>query len=652
MARIAFASYEMAPTTKGGAGVLIRNLAEVLLRDGHEVILVLDVPPWEFEQFVTTDRFVLPEAERCRAYHVGSVVEAIGSTTEEDFSSHFEWRAYRFDLACRIVSEQEKPDILEFFDYGGVGHYALSAKVAGLAYRDTHLAVRLHTSLELMDRVAAESAYDFEREMVYALEHGALRLAETVLFPTPSYLEEDYAPFYEPWLGDLVESPPPIVDAPRPRRPSETPDVALFYGRLSPLKGVDLFIEAAVEMLRQGLAGDLLFYMVGFDPEFPDAPYRSGEEIRRRIPTEFQERFIFKGQWGRRRLERLLPRVRFAVFPTFIESFGYAAHELRSAGVPLVLSPIPAFRDAFTDEVDALFFDGSTSDLARRMGRMNDDESLRQRLSVVSETPADPQLTFYYGPHHSWITPADVHRPAGDLLVCVIADNENLLGPTLVSIETASGTSREVVVLRPTDDGSSSGTVAFLGGRYHMETAEGGSVRPSDVLTRSYLLVLRAGDQIEPWFIEGCAGILNRQPEIGYAGSWKKSHTGIVDTFPVDLMPEALPLLGRAPINRCVIRTEPGRLLSDLFDARAGILGEAVHLCSAVGMLVPVVGMTSHDEGLRPPSGEEITYSIGSGRSRLQTERLARLFELLPARDGDTSIEEISEREVMAGGTS
>jgi hypothetical protein len=321
------------------------------------------------------------------------------------------------------------------------------------------------------------------------------------------------------------------------------------------------------------------------------------------------------------------------VFPTFIESFGYAAHELRGAGVPMVLSSIPAFRDAFTDEVDVLFFDGSRSDLVHQMARMNEDASLRQRLSVASETPADPQLTFYYGPHHSWITPADVHRPAGDLLICVIADNPDLLGATVASIESAPGPSPEIVVLCPDDQASSAATVAFLGQRFVAAAHDGAVLGSDEVLTREYLLVLRAGDLLEPWFIEICVEILDRQPEIGYAGAWKKSHSGIVDTFPVDLMPETLPLLRRAPINRCVIRNEPGRLLSDFFDPRAGILGEAVHFCSAVGVLVPVVGITSDDDGLRAPTGEEITFWVDSGPSKLQTKRLARLFEVL-SREG------------------
>jgi glycosyltransferase involved in cell wall biosynthesis len=627
MARIAFASYEIAPTTKGGAGVLIRNLADVLLRAGHELIMVLDLPPWEFEQFVSVHRFVLPEAENCRAYHVGSIVDGLDGLEEEDFSTHFEWRAYRFHLACKVVVELEQPDLLEFFDYGGVGYHALSAKVAGLAYPSTHIAIRLHTSLELMDRVAADVIHDLEREGVFALEHGALRLAETVLYPTPSYLKEAYLPYYEPWLGSAVESPPPIIDIPAPRRLGENPNVVLFYGRLAPLKGIDLFLDAALAMIRQGEAMDLQFYMVGFDPRYPEASYRAGEEIRRRIPEAFQDRFVFKGQWDRHRLELLFPRVKFAVFPTQIESFGYAVHELRHAGVPMVLSSIPAFRDAFTNGVDALFFDGSSVDLQRQMKMINEDDTFRAELGRPPSAQVEPQISFYGSMHQSWIANPGSKALRPRPVICVLVEGEDGPEPTLTSIGRIRGSSPLVHVLRRLDDDASeSDGIRFLGRRWTVESEDGFALQPADLVTSEALLVLRAGDRVDPWFLDRCSDILARQPEVAYVSSWKQLNARSVDTFPADLMPEAIPLLGRSPLTRSLLRTEPGVRLDEVFDGKAGVLGEIMHLCSnPVGITVPEVGLVINDEGVHIPSEDEIAIMAQAPLTKWQRERLGRL---------------------------
>ena len=182
MSRICFVSYEIHPTTWGGCGVLLHNAARVLLSQGHEVVFLLDIPAEHFHCFRDEHRLDLPHPENCRAYHVDALC-ADAPLRDSDFPGFFTWKAYRFDFACRQVCALEHPDVVEFFDYCGVAHYALSAKAAGLDYQDTHLAIRLHNTCEVMDVHEATKPLCFDRYMLYALEHGALRLAESVLYP-------------------------------------------------------------------------------------------------------------------------------------------------------------------------------------------------------------------------------------------------------------------------------------------------------------------------------------------------------------------------------------------------------------------------------------------------------------------------------------
>ena len=83
MATICFVSYEIHPTTWGGCGVLLRHAAEHLLRRGHEIVFLLDVPREYFDRFDGTDRLTFSHAERCRAYHVDTLCEDFPLRREE-----------------------------------------------------------------------------------------------------------------------------------------------------------------------------------------------------------------------------------------------------------------------------------------------------------------------------------------------------------------------------------------------------------------------------------------------------------------------------------------------------------------------------------------------------------------------------------------
>jgi hypothetical protein len=147
MSKICFVSFEIHPITTGGCGVLLYNSARVLLEQGHQVIFLFDMTPDQFDQFNPAN---YPNSHNCKAYHVATLCEDI-PLGSHDFSSRFTWYAYRFHWAAQKVTGLEQPDIIEFFDYNGPAHYALAAKVTQTAYRDTHVAVRLHNSDELMN---------------------------------------------------------------------------------------------------------------------------------------------------------------------------------------------------------------------------------------------------------------------------------------------------------------------------------------------------------------------------------------------------------------------------------------------------------------------------------------------------------------------
>lgn len=211
MSRICFVSYEIHPTVMGGCGVLLYNAVHKLLPEGHEIVFLLDITDPQFQQFTSVDRLNLPNADHCHAY----LLNALAAHSDFEllhFSSSYEYQSYRFHVALQKICKLEKLDTIEFVDYCGIGYAALCSKIAGLAYQDIHIAVRLHNSMELIDREQPGNFHDQSRYLMYNLEHHALRLAETVLYPSKNYLAYAYQPYYEKWFGRLEWSQPPLLN--------------------------------------------------------------------------------------------------------------------------------------------------------------------------------------------------------------------------------------------------------------------------------------------------------------------------------------------------------------------------------------------------------------------------------------------------------
>jgi glycosyltransferase involved in cell wall biosynthesis len=77
-------------------------------------------------------------------------------------------------------------------------------------------------------------------------------------------------------------------------------------------------------------------------------------------------------------------------FPSVKEGFGLAALEAMAAGVPVVTSDLPVFREWMVPGRDALFAPvGDACALAAAIGEVLDDASLRARLIEAGLALAD-----------------------------------------------------------------------------------------------------------------------------------------------------------------------------------------------------------------------------------------------------------------------
>lgn len=579
MAVIAFVTYEIHPTTRGGCGVLLHHAAELLLRRGHEVVFLLAAPAHEFERFDGTDRLAFPNPDRCRAYHLDALAHDFAVRPEE-CPSRSMWEASRFAHAWSRLASLERIDAVEFFEYCGVSHYAAMRRLFGTEPASPGggrpvLASRLHNSLELIDRVGGTKHLDRARYHLYGLERAGLRFAEAVLTPTWAYFDAYYRDAYAIPRGKAVLSQSPKLATPRvARRPDPgEPFTIAYVGRMFQFKGVDQLVHAGVELLRRRPDRPCTFDVIG--PDGGESPFGDSfiTYLRSLIPAAMRDRFVFPGHRSHAEILQRLERALFAVFPNRFESFCYAAHEVYDAGVPVIVNDIPGWRDFFEHERNALVYDGRTDSLVGAMERLIDDATLRERLVRPHAIADRPLGEFYDSPRA--LAPI-VERPGaalpGALAVVLCEGSFETADPTLRALAAqAHPPARTVVLVASAPDGEA--TFWCLGRSWHARDASGNPLMPEELPTLDAIVLLRAGDRPGAGWLRACATALAHRPSLGYAGTWGR-RGGVTFVPLVDIAPETIPFEQGSMLQRVLIRTAPGRLLIDLFDPALGNLGE------------------------------------------------------------------------------
>ena len=149
-----------------------------------------------------------------------------------------------------------------------------------------------------------------------------------------------------------------------------------FLGRMDePRKGLPVLLRA-FEVLAPARPG--LRLLIGGNGD--------ADEQRDRLPEELRERAVFLGEVSEEDKVRLLHSVDVFCSPnTGGESFGIVTAEAMAAGLPIVASDLPAFRDVLRGgQAGELFAAGDADDLARVTARLLDDPARRAELSVAA----------------------------------------------------------------------------------------------------------------------------------------------------------------------------------------------------------------------------------------------------------------------------
>src|SRR5579864_5888089 len=367
---VLFATMEFYPTNVGGAGTFIHHAAALLLEQGFTVVLLFDAVRSEYEQLVSVDRLAIPYGHRLLIYWVEDLCQDL--VIPIPCADMAIGKSLRLDHALRKLTQMHDVDLIELYDYCGHGFHYLAQP----AEDRPPVAVRLHSTNELMERMTRAPLAP-GRLWLFAMERAQLGLADVVLIPGTAFYEQVVRPLYPTMTPDRVlTSPLPHLPIGELDYDPEARNVA-FYGRLSTMKGLDTFLRAGVLALEDPVFAEWLGRFVIIGPEDYVATALSPKEVRGLIPKDQIDRFHFTGRLDHTSLLKRLQTVSFACFGNRLESFCYAAHELHTAGIPLIVNRIPAFEDGFEEGVSAVFFDGTAFDLAAQMVRLARDDALR-----------------------------------------------------------------------------------------------------------------------------------------------------------------------------------------------------------------------------------------------------------------------------------
>ncbi len=576
MAKICFYTNELSPVTRGGIGSLIWDALHVLLAEGHAVTVLAEIDQEPLDLFRRQHAPTLPQPEALTIHGLAEVAPAPASL-EQDFYTHDLLRSYLIKEALvELERRGERFDLIEFMDVWGPAYFTIVEKALGRHFQGVTLAVRNHGTLEHWHAFEAFPHMSFQMYVASRLEQYCMRHADRVLVASARWAEVCRARFGMP-AARVVVSPPSLVahDLPQPIPAADgRRDVILCHGKLEQRKGVEILVDAAVRLLSEaGTPTDLRVVFTGGDNGMAPEPGTYLAYLEKRIPAELRDRFEFTGHVPRSTIGELLGRTLFAVIPSRVESYCYAAHEVYAAGLPLILADIPAFEGTFEDGRNCLLFDGTATDLYAKMRRLLDEPALRAALSSPY-----PLVERDLGDGYRVVGEEAPAAAAGVEVTAFVLSAEGDKAAeegTLTSLQGAAG---RTWLLRPWQPAAGGAPLWLRGRSWQALGADGRPAAPWEVTLGPAAVMLEAGDEVDARYLPLAGAVLAARPEAAMVACWHEGEADwgesplgrLVSRFSWELLPELAPLVRGALASRAVFRTPAGRTVEQWVEDRLG----------------------------------------------------------------------------------
>jgi glycosyltransferase involved in cell wall biosynthesis len=276
-------------------------------------------------------------------------------------------------------------DLVEFADWGGLGFRAAQAKRAGLAFVDVGLVVRLHGMNQWVREGNSQCPAGFDDLLRDSCERFAFEEADWQISPSRYMLDVARALGWQ--VRDdarAVPNPYPEPEFLREPWPHGDPPELVFFGRLEPRKGLEVFLGAL-----RNLDPRLPVTFLGREPQLADRP-RAADQIRSRLQGR-PFRLLTDLDRGQA-LAYLAAGNRLAVIPSLVENYAYTVIECAVNGIPFLASRVGGTPEILPDpELQThLLFEPDPTDLRRRLTEyLEADPGRRDRWRVRAHAAAD-----------------------------------------------------------------------------------------------------------------------------------------------------------------------------------------------------------------------------------------------------------------------
>jgi D-inositol-3-phosphate glycosyltransferase len=288
-------------------------------------------------------------------------------------------------LYARQVEDMLRPDPPQIIH----SHYWLSGWAGLLVKRS--LGIPLANSFHTLGRVKDESRRPDEPPeslLRIAAEHEVIEGSDCVMASTPIEAQE-LLEFYGADPNRLCTSPPGVdhrlfrpgsKNRARQRLGLAEGPVVLFVGRIQPIKGVDVAVEAMATIVDRH--HDATLVVVGG----PSGP-RGGSEMtalrRRAVELGLAAKVRFVGPVPHGFVPDLYRAADVVMVPSRSESFGLVAAEAQACGTPVVATRIGGLTDVVDDGATGFLIDGwDPEDHAEAVLRFLDDPELAAKMGA------------------------------------------------------------------------------------------------------------------------------------------------------------------------------------------------------------------------------------------------------------------------------
>ncbi|MHC5072762.1 MAG: glycosyltransferase [Planctomycetota bacterium] len=374
--KIAFVVHGFPPELAGGTERTVEALARAIKAQGHEALVIcgsLQVAPVEQVDELDLDGLRVLRVHRddlyfeswFKCYHPGvsATLERVFAAEQPDVVHVHHWLRLTSDIA-RLARAGGAVTAVTLHDY-----FAVLARVVRRVGEDQAAMPALP---DYMPESEGREAFEFHRQDL----HDELLSAQLRFVPSNAH-GEGLARMAPGELGELLVTPPPLLDRPQPsgRRRDARRRRLLLWGSLYPDKGVHTVLSAMARV-----AGELGLRILGqaHDPAFQ----AHLEQLAKGLDVQFG------GVFTHADLEQA--EADFAVLPSRChESYGLILDEALCLGLPVIAADLPAYREHAQEDACVFFAPGDVDALATLLQDEERLSALQVPRPPVLQTPAE-----------------------------------------------------------------------------------------------------------------------------------------------------------------------------------------------------------------------------------------------------------------------